>query len=506
MKVLGKRKKFILCSIIILFLFCGNTVYAQEPTVIQTYCSEEQIWMYLHGTQHTTVTAQIGNVAAAEVEVKSLTEVNGGYIHTVFLFDNSLSISEKNRDKMKSVVKELISSHEEKEVYTLATFDEEIHILSTKSSNYTELLALVDQIGFVNQNTCLKNVLYDIFASEEQDDKCYKRYIVLSDGADDNEVGYTYDEIAALLKDKSYPVYAVGSKYASNIGALEEMFSISRAADTPYFLLDEIDDINIIVDTIRLDSPKVMACITIPEEVKDGSEKSIQLTVVSEGVEKRYTTKAIMPFGNIQIQQEKAEEVEEMESEMIPVDIQENKENDEENNLFFVVISIVLCGLVVAGIIYFIIKQKTNKDKGIEVLKENNVSDMTEEEEEVTVLMQSIDDSDDCTVLLKQGATIILTPEGMGGNPLKCRCDTQITVGRKSGCDICIVDDRAVSGIHCIIFYDYDGELSIRDNNSSNGTYLNEQRIMGEKKLESGDVLEIGKTRYSVQVIEESFS
>ena len=503
MKVFKKSEKCILCSIIILFLFWSNTVYAQGTENIQTYCSDEQIWMYLNEARHTTATAQIGNVAVAEVEVKSLTEVNGGYIHTIFLFDNSLSISEKNRDKMKNVVKELISRHEEKEVYTLATFDEQIHMLSAKSSNYTELLSLVDQIEFVNQNTYLKNVLFDTFASEEQDDKCYKRYIILSDGADDNEVGYTYDEIVALLKDKSYPVYAVGSKYASNIGALEEMFSISRAANTPYFLLDEIDDINIIVDTIRQDSPKAMACITIPEEVKDGSEKGIQLTVVSEGVEKRYTTKAIMPFGNIQMQQEQTEEVEESESEVIPEEVQEDKEDDEENNIIFVVIGIVLGVIVVAGIIYFILKQKKSKEKGLEVFNANNVPDMAEEEEEVTVLMQTIDDPDDCTVLLTQGKTIILTPEGIGGNSLKSRCDTQITVGRKSGCDICIVDDKAVSGIHCIIFCDYDGDLSIRDNNSSNGTYLNEQRIMGERKLESGDVLEIGKTRYSVQIIEE---
>lgn len=500
MKILRVRGCCLLISIIILFLGFGNYVSAQSSADIQTYCDDEQIWVYIKENHISGVSAQIGNSFDAEVEIKPVDEVEGGYIHTIILFDNSLSISEKNREKMKNVVKELITNHEEKEIYTLATFDENIHELSVADSNYTQLLSQVDEIEFVNQNTYLRNTLYSIFSNDTSDDKYYKRYVILSDGADDNEVGYTYDEIVSLLKGKSYPVFSIGSKYEGNLSALEEMFSISRAADSSYYLLDEMEDGSVIVEDIKQDSPKTMVCITIPEEMKDGSEKNIQLTVKTDNVENVYVTKVVMPFGNVLTEKATVEES----------DVEENTEADTEktsegNSLIFIILAIVMViivSIIGVGIVIFIMKQKRSKEKKTEELPKASIEDM-KVDDECTVLMQEDDNSDDCTVLLRNAATVMLIPEGNYTKSLKCRCEAQITIGRKTECDICILDDKAVSGIHCTIFYDYSGKLAIRDNNSSNGTYLNDQKLAGEKNIESGDTLEIGKTRYSVQIIEE---
>ena len=51
-----------------------------------------------------------------------------------------------------------------------------------------------------------------------------------------------------------------------------------------------------------------------------------------------------------------------------------------------------------------------------------------------------------------------------------------ITIGRKSGNSIVLEDDLKVSRHHCAMFREA-GDYIIRDMGSSNGTYLNDERL-----------------------------
>ncbi|MFP7299906.1 type VII secretion protein EssC [Neobacillus niacini] len=64
-----------------------------------------------------------------------------------------------------------------------------------------------------------------------------------------------------------------------------------------------------------------------------------------------------------------------------------------------------------------------------------------------------------------------------------------IKVGRGKDNDICFTE-KLVSSSHCTIEYDGNGQAVIRDLNSSNGTYVNGERI-NEKMLSIGDVISI---------------
>ena len=52
-----------------------------------------------------------------------------------------------------------------------------------------------------------------------------------------------------------------------------------------------------------------------------------------------------------------------------------------------------------------------------------------------------------------------------------------------------------VSGNHCKI-YQRNQELYILDLNSTNGTYINGQRVRGEMKLSNHDKIRIGQSEY----------
>lgn len=76
-----------------------------------------------------------------------------------------------------------------------------------------------------------------------------------------------------------------------------------------------------------------------------------------------------------------------------------------------------------------------------------------------------------------------------------------ITIGRGQEADICIVDAKA-SRIHAAIRY-WDDIFVVRDVGSSNGTYLNGNRIE-VAKLNPGDVLRVGDVEFQVSAEEGS--
>lgn len=75
----------------------------------------------------------------------------------------------------------------------------------------------------------------------------------------------------------------------------------------------------------------------------------------------------------------------------------------------------------------------------------------------------------------------------------------ELTMGRSSGCTIQVLDDTFVSSVHCRIFRDEAGNAIVEDLGSTNGTYLNGDRIHVPKPLHQGDRIQIGGTIVEAQ-------
>jgi pSer/pThr/pTyr-binding forkhead associated (FHA) protein len=65
------------------------------------------------------------------------------------------------------------------------------------------------------------------------------------------------------------------------------------------------------------------------------------------------------------------------------------------------------------------------------------------------------------------------------------------TLGRSTGADF-IVDAALVSRVHCRLTALPDGALEVQDLDSTNGTFVNGQRI-ANTRLTSGDRLQVGR-------------
>jgi hypothetical protein len=86
---------------------------------------------------------------------------------------------------------------------------------------------------------------------------------------------------------------------------------------------------------------------------------------------------------------------------------------------------------------------------------------------------------------------VIVQPDAERGRELPI--DGEATMGRGGGCTMPLTFDTFVSQVHARV-YDRDGTLWIEDVGSTNGTYVNGERIAQPVKLGKGDRVQLGET------------
>jgi pSer/pThr/pTyr-binding forkhead associated (FHA) protein len=74
--------------------------------------------------------------------------------------------------------------------------------------------------------------------------------------------------------------------------------------------------------------------------------------------------------------------------------------------------------------------------------------------------------------------------------------DGGLTIGRSGDCDLTL-QDTYLSSRHARVAND-DGDLSIEDLGSTNGTYVNQELVKGRVRLERGDVVQVGGVLFEV--------
>jgi predicted component of type VI protein secretion system len=84
----------------------------------------------------------------------------------------------------------------------------------------------------------------------------------------------------------------------------------------------------------------------------------------------------------------------------------------------------------------------------------------------------------------------IMEPESLSGRLFDL--GEELTIGRAAGCQITL-DDTFVSQMHARVFH-REGQYLVEDLGSTNGTYLNRQKVNGPMVIRHGDELQIGNT------------
>lgn len=88
----------------------------------------------------------------------------------------------------------------------------------------------------------------------------------------------------------------------------------------------------------------------------------------------------------------------------------------------------------------------------------------------------------------------VVEPEALRGQSYDIA--DEVTVGRAAGCGV-RVDDSYTSNLHARL-YRRDGALWVEDLGSTNGTWVNAERLSGALRVGRGDLLQVGGTVFEV--------
>jgi pSer/pThr/pTyr-binding forkhead associated (FHA) protein len=78
-----------------------------------------------------------------------------------------------------------------------------------------------------------------------------------------------------------------------------------------------------------------------------------------------------------------------------------------------------------------------------------------------------------------------------------------LLIGRNPDCDVILKQSRKVSRTHCLIAC-VENTIVVRDLGSTNGVWLNSQRVERESRLKVGDELSVADVRYNLVRVEKS--
>ncbi len=497
-----------------------------QAVVLETYTGDAEVSVYVKGMgDDGQPGVQIATAEAERVQVQPVSQLEVPMQTTVML-DNSLSISETDRGKITEFLQDLIADRMEKEEIRIASFSEEVQMLTDYTNDYGTLKKAVDSIAYQDQETYLTDVLYDLLSAEYIQDArdVYHRIIVISDGVDNKSLGYTKDELYALLKSSPVPIYTIGCVNGNNNEELENMFALSRMTYVDYFLLDEVEEILSLTEALKADREIYRLTIVPPAEMMDGSRKNVKITL-SDGMV--LTAETTMPQqvyaakAPEKPEPEKAEPVSEEPSAQPEelTDIEETEQYEvpgsslppkESAPITPILICIVIGIAVVVGLLLILVKLfgKNKKAKAstanvnVPAMQEPESAEISEKTEIMSDYTGQEQDGNSTMMIWEQNAVfeMVLTDMASPVKSFQAPLDRPVVIGRKNGmCDIALDYEKSVSGRHCEISVK-GGRFYVKDLQSSNGTCLNGNKVWGESEIFSGDILKLGRLEMRFEV------
>src|SRR5215208_2234301 len=95
------------------------------------------------------------------------------------------------------------------------------------------------------------------------------------------------------------------------------------------------------------------------------------------------------------------------------------------------------------------------------------------------------------------GETLKITGGNAAGQDITL--EQELVIGRSTPGLGSLGGDSEISRVHARVFHDPSGRLTVEDLGSTNGTFVNGNRISGQQVLNPGDQVRVGQTTMSVE-------
>lgn len=500
MKRVVRRIAVVCCM---LFLMCGVTEAAEVGAVKNAYTDSDTVVLFIKDPGKDIDTAYLGSDEARKV----VTEETGP-VRTIVVLDNSLSINKKYRDDIKAFLIDLVASRNDGDLFTIATFAENITYLVQDSNDYLNIKDQINGIQFADQDTYFNDTLYTVINDvSHYEDIMYTRVIVIADGVDNESLGYTDEELYRAIESAKVPIYTVGCSSKGNEENLKKMFALSRASGGESYLFEEVPGTDILKSII--DDSRVKKVTIIPQEKScDGKRQSIRVCFGED-----YTvTEAVAPFKAAESPAEETTKAEEKK----PSDTESEKEYDAEpeQNEHLPLFTLFGSLAVLAGIAAVAAKRRKKKkasetEPKVDISRIGLDSSPSGESGKWSVRTELIggnsaeEDSSTDIIVDRKSVRLVLQDMGNSSRTFEYPLRDKVIIGKNASKSQIVIDySKYISGVHCEIISRGDG-FYVRDGGcdvvaSTNGTYVNGKKAAPELPLPSGSVLKLGNVSFRV--------
>ena len=507
-----------------------NKVYAEETfsvNIDQYNAQDGKIHVYVNHNQGSGYCPTkedckllIGKQTPEVEDVATFQNLNEP-VSYLLMVDVSGSMDAERVEQAKDVMKQLVNNKKENDNFSIAILGNDIKA-SGFSENQDQMISYIDEIAVTNEDTNLYAAIKQELEVLQTENAVHKKrcMVIFSDGADDRQVGITKAEAENIVKESHIPIFTVAmldkrlrdadKENAKILGS----FARDSAGGKHFAPLVDEGSYNNIADEIRdrIDSSLVLTAdlsevivgddtVYIEAELSSATGKAKGSITVPSGSIKEQVEIAKQRVAEVNINVSEEEQAE-------PVEEQPEVEEKDDIGKLITVIIIALIVVALLLILFITIQHKSRQDeaeyeKDMEGYEAGDnfveISDYPIQDHPSTVAPvegQSIN----APVKKKYPKKITFTMFKIGpGDEVKYELTVkdEITIGRNDSCTLTLKDDNALSGRHCSVIY-RDGDVFVRDNESTNGTYANGVPIVGELQISKDDILLIGSNEYRI--------
>lgn len=468
----------------------------EDCSIVSTSTVDDQIYLFVKSpkAEMEKVNYQIGTSLCDQTKAEPVNTLDPA-MKTLVLIDNSFSISKANRSKIKSMLLELISEKKDNELVRIATFNDKVQYLTDYISDYTELKKVIQCLQYKDQETYLTDVLYSILDTDfKEKQESYNRIIIISDGVDNKALGYTKDELYTKVQEKSIPVYTFGCSDGNNNEQLKNLFAISRFSKAKYFEMNQIKDTGKPVAELSKDRQIVRLCVTPKADLMDGSTKNSKLTFTVAGKEYSLTEDVQMPF-KVKAEPKSTEVTSVVEKEV------EEPEKVDHPYIYIIAVGGVAIVVIIGTVIFMLLKRRKNQ-RAFEAVSNEGVPEYEEDDFEEPTEVAVPDEEKTCRIWNEpMRKTLILTDLNSPAKTFQVPLIDSVIVGRSSRNANLVIDyDRSISAKHCEIQVRPGNKMYMIDLGSSNGTFVNGNRVLTEVEIASGMIIKLGRVEFKLEV------
>lgn len=445
------------------------------------------------------------------------------------LVDVSGSLDSARMETIKTMLGQVIAGMKDVDNMAVATIADE-HMVSDYLADKDELTALVSQIAVTKQDTNLYFAISEALKSLEQNADVHTKrcLLIFSDGADEQDTGITKDEVIKAIEASDIPVFTVAmisqKKTAAQLEAAKVLGSFARTSigGVHYAPLLEDYEYEAVTDMIKeeINSSYKLCCeikdIELKEntcvlqttwKLEDGTDVIDQKEIPADRI-RDYVEITPPPVAEepVVVETIVEESVEEPSAEEIV---------EEQGGISFVVLMAVFAIIVIVVIVLVVMSNKKKKEEEArqqqEMMARAEAERLQAERERAQKERQRVLEQARAAAPPQAPTPAPTPPPKLPDITLKliklgtkkdeiihlpiCK---ECKFGRsEEKCDYAIPEDKSLSSLHCTFIY-RNKKVYLRDEKSTNGSFINGIPLEGEHELLQDDVIYVGSYKYRV--------